>query len=345
MAAVRQALRGRIVQARVPRSSARMDDPQRRDRRRATRPRAQEHPLHRVVRALTRARSSDARRSVSLADLLAIDKPSGISLLADRSGAPCLWDTLRDELAAEGNEPLSIHRIDKGTSGVLAGRADPRAAGATDAGVRGSRRAQVLCRARARRSATSAARTGTIDLPLAKGRKSRYRIAAPRDHITRHGNALAFERTTARRPRQRVAPSSEWVGTAATRCSPCSRSPGARISCACTSRGSVIRSLGDHLYGKPDAADQRWPRLALHCHRLVVDGIAIEAPTAERNSGSASTRHPTARRRESGRGRRRAAASTRIARRPRRAPPPIPAIADFRAPRRSRARRCVRSCW
>ena len=29
------------------------------------------------------------------ADLLAIDKPSGISLLADRSGAPCLWDQLQ----------------------------------------------------------------------------------------------------------------------------------------------------------------------------------------------------------------------------------------------------------
>ena len=52
-------------------------------------------------------------------DLLAIDKPSGISLLSDRSGAPCLWDTLRDELAAQGCEPFSIHRIDKGTSGVL----------------------------------------------------------------------------------------------------------------------------------------------------------------------------------------------------------------------------------
>ena len=52
-------------------------------------------------------------------DLLAINKPSGISLLSDRSGAPCLWDTLRDELAAQGCEPFSIHRIDKGTSGVL----------------------------------------------------------------------------------------------------------------------------------------------------------------------------------------------------------------------------------
>ncbi|PWG74365.1 hypothetical protein DF186_18285, partial [Enterococcus hirae] len=48
--------------------------------------------------------------------LAVIDKPHSVSLLADRSGAPCLWDALPDRL---GTKPYLIHRLDKGTSGVL----------------------------------------------------------------------------------------------------------------------------------------------------------------------------------------------------------------------------------
>ncbi len=64
-----------------------------------------------VVQTRPRARATSASPSRSAADtrgramldvlyrshdLLAINKPSGISLLGDRSGAPCLWDTLRE---------------------------------------------------------------------------------------------------------------------------------------------------------------------------------------------------------------------------------------------------------
>ena len=38
-----------------------------------------------------------------------------------------------------------------------------------------------------------------------------------------------------------------------------------------------------YLYGKPDSDEQQWPRLALHCHRVVVDGIAITAPLPPRS--------------------------------------------------------------
>ena len=48
-------------------------------------------------------------------DVLVLDKPSGVSVLADRSGAPCLLDAIREERPAA----RLVHRIDKGTSGVL----------------------------------------------------------------------------------------------------------------------------------------------------------------------------------------------------------------------------------
>ena len=46
---------GGTLQARIPRPSARMDDPQRRDRRGRAGTRAEEHPFHRTVRAMTGA--------------------------------------------------------------------------------------------------------------------------------------------------------------------------------------------------------------------------------------------------------------------------------------------------
>ena len=51
--------------------------------------------------------------------LLALDKPSGVALFSDRVGDPSLWDPLKVELEAQGRKPLSVHRLDKGTSGVL----------------------------------------------------------------------------------------------------------------------------------------------------------------------------------------------------------------------------------
>ncbi|MDE0350636.1 MAG: pseudouridine synthase, partial [Gammaproteobacteria bacterium] len=49
------------------------------------------------------------------ARLVVLDKASGVSVLADRTGAPCLWDALK----ARYPHPRLVHRIDKGTSGLL----------------------------------------------------------------------------------------------------------------------------------------------------------------------------------------------------------------------------------
>ena len=48
-------------------------------------------------------------------DIWVFDKPSGISMLRDRSGAQDLWS----QISARTAKPYLIHRLDKGTSGVL----------------------------------------------------------------------------------------------------------------------------------------------------------------------------------------------------------------------------------
>jgi tRNA pseudouridine32 synthase / 23S rRNA pseudouridine746 synthase len=234
-------------------------------------------------------------------DLLAINKPSGISLLADRSGAACLWDDLRDALAPEGSEPLSVHRIDKGTSGVLLIALTRE---------RQSRLSQAFARREVRKFYVARVvgdvrldgGSGTIELPLSKGRKSRYRVAAPRERIARHGSrwhlsgrsSAGHESLTRLR---RVGGDGRHTLLALQPLT--GRTHQLRVHLAWI--GHPI--AGDRLYGKPDAVEQRWSRLALHCHRLIVDGLTITAPVPAEFSAAIVTRHPTPRRSES-RGRR-----------------------------------------
>jgi tRNA pseudouridine32 synthase/23S rRNA pseudouridine746 synthase/23S rRNA pseudouridine1911/1915/1917 synthase len=230
------------------------------------------------------------------ADWLAIDKPSGVSLLADRSGAPCLWDQLREQLAAEDHEPFSVHRIDKGTSGVLlVALTRPRQAQLTQAFA--ARAVSKFYVARVLGDLRLGARTGTIDLPLTKGRKSRYRIAGPRDHIVRDGNRWHLTRRAAsghdsvtRLRRLGGDGRHTWLALQPLT----GRTHQLRVHLAWI--GHPIS--GDTLYGRPQDDAQRAPRLALHCHRLVFDGISVSAPLPN-ELDSAAARHPVARRRES----------------------------------------------
>jgi tRNA pseudouridine32 synthase/23S rRNA pseudouridine746 synthase len=236
------------------------------------------------------------------ADLLAIDKPSGVSLLADRSGAPCLWETLVEELALEGREPFSVHRIDKGTSGVLlVALTRERQSHLSQAFAR--RDVRKFYVARVVGDVRLDGVSGLIDLPLEKGRKSRFRVAAPRERIVRHGprwhlpgrtsaghESVSRLRRIGGDGRQTLLLLQPLTG----------RTHQLRVHLSWI--GHPI--IGDHLYGKPDSVEQHWPRLALHCHRVVVDGVAITAPLPAEFALPAA-RHPTARRRESrGSGRR-----------------------------------------
>ncbi len=198
--------------------------------------------------------------------LLIIDKASGVPLFADRGGAEPLWP----QLQALG--PVrQVHRIDKGTSGVLAVALSrscqqllTRAFGAHEVGK--FYIAGVAGRLTLRGS-------GRIDLPLRPGRKSRYRVAGARERIRRDGNRWVLPGA--------VDPDGK---ASSTRFRQLARR-GARswlLVRPLTGRTHQIRVhlawighplLGDHLYGRPDADDQRWPRLALHAHALTLPTV------------------------------------------------------------------------
>lgn len=107
--------------------------------------------------------------------MLVLDKPAGISVTGERH------DTDLVELAEEAGEALHpVHRIDKVTSGLVLLAKDLEAHG-------------PLTRQFAERTVSKAylavvrgtglPASGTVDLPLAEGRKGRVRIAAPREEI------------------------------------------------------------------------------------------------------------------------------------------------------------------
>ncbi len=196
--------------------------------------------------------------------LAVLAKPPGVSLLADRSGADCLWDDLPERLGAK---PYLVHRLDKGTSGVLLVALDQPT----------QRRLTRAFQARTVRKYYLAwvagsmpwGRTRTIDLPLRKGRKSRYRVAGPRASIREAASGWSLG-----------APDGDGHPSV-TRLRVLRRSDARTLVLAApvTGRTHQIRVhlawighplLGDHLYGRPDDPAQQAPRLQLHCHRLVV---------------------------------------------------------------------------
>jgi tRNA pseudouridine32 synthase/23S rRNA pseudouridine746 synthase/23S rRNA pseudouridine1911/1915/1917 synthase len=196
-------------------------------------------------------------------DLLVINKPAGVALFADRSGAANLWDAIKQHLGA--TPALPVHRLDKGTSGVLL----IALTAARQAQLNRAFQARAIAKYYLARVAGRLEVRGTavIDLPLTRGRKSRYRVAGPRAAITRAGER--FQLGSATRDgldsltRVRVLGHTEHhtlVALAPTT----GRTHQLRVHLAWI--GHAI--AGDHLYGRPDDPAQQWPRLALHCHRV-----------------------------------------------------------------------------
>src|SRR5215211_7056257 len=98
----------------------------------------------------------DYRRRVLYEDdaVVVLDKPPGIAVVGERHDADLV------DLAAEAGETvMPAHRIEKAYLAVV--RGDDRAGGGEGGGLA----------------------AGTIDLPLAVGRKNRVRVAAPRSSI------------------------------------------------------------------------------------------------------------------------------------------------------------------
>ena len=109
------------------------------------------------------------------ADILALDKPPGISVMGERHDDDIV------ELAARDGEVLyPVHRIDKVTSGVVLL--------ARTVAAHGPLTRQFAARSAAKGYLAVVEGTGlperwTIDLPLGVGRKNRVRIAAPRERL------------------------------------------------------------------------------------------------------------------------------------------------------------------
>ncbi|KJE24062.1 23S RNA-specific pseudouridylate synthase [Frankia torreyi] len=108
--------------------------------------------------------------------VLALDKPAGISVMGERH------DTDLVRLAADAGEELfPVHRIDKVTSGIVLFAKELRFHGDL---TRQFQRRTVDKRYLALTRTRGLPATGTIDLPLSVGRKSRVRVAANRADIT-----------------------------------------------------------------------------------------------------------------------------------------------------------------
>ena len=195
-------------------------------------------------------------------DLWVLNKPANISLLADRQSPQNLWQAL--QLMAD--KPYLVHRLDKGTSGVLLV-------------ARNQKTQTELTRQFAQHQVnkTYAAwvtghfpkgNTYHIHLPLCKGRKSRYRVAGERHRIelaqhtfrveqdrdgvtaftsarvvmhTVHHSLLLLKPVTGRTHQLRVHLS--WLG---------------------------YPLVGDHLYGNKNDPQQAGERLMLHCLKIKV---------------------------------------------------------------------------
>lgn len=198
------------------------------------------------------------------ANLAVIDKPAGLSLLKDRSGAACLWDALPDLL---GTRPYQVHRLDKPTSGALA----------IALNVETQSR---LTKAFAERKVGkyylawvlgNPGPSGNIDLPLKKGRKNRYRVAGQRADISFANRCW------------RVEPAGADGHPSLTRFRRLGTSGGHSLLMLMpkTGRTHQLRVhlswighpiLGDEIYGNPKDALQQAERLFLHAHRLVLPG-------------------------------------------------------------------------
>lgn len=211
------------------------------------------------------------------ADLLALNKPGGISVLADRVGGDCLLDLVhRDWPGAK-----LVHRIDKGTSGVLllalSRSAQKRVSRALT--LREVRKHYVAVVA----GHMPARTTLRIELPLKPGRKSRYRVAGLREEIrpSRAGWSIpgAGEGAASVTRVRTLALSERGPARSLLAVQPLTgRTHQIRVHLAWI--GHAV--TGDHLYGTPGSPEQAAPRLNLHAHRLVLPGYgAFVAPVPD----------------------------------------------------------------
>jgi|TARA_B100000315_G_scaffold255727_1_gene299860 RluA family pseudouridine synthase len=198
--------------------------------------------------------------------LLVVNKPTDVSLLADRSGEACLWDHLHSMC----DKPYLVHRLDKGTSGVLAVALDA----ATQKHLTQAFARRLPSKYYVARVAGELRSNGTltIDLPLRRGRKSRYRVAGLRSDIRSHEGGWDISSSEGH-------PSCTRLRTIR-----CSEGTTTLLLKPITGRTHQLRVhlswvgypvLGDTLYARPGSAQQHSPRMMLHAHKLVLPDFGV----------------------------------------------------------------------
>ena len=212
--------------------------------------------------------------------LWVLDKSAGVSVLADRAGAPSVHDALIAWHEAEAGRPRPrlVHRIDKDTSGLLLVALSANMERSLGAAFE-ARSIGKWYLAQASAPLPGDAREGAerhrITLPLRPGRKGRMRVAGLREAIQH-------------RPRGGI-----WVHEMP----PPMEQPGGQSALTVarhlggqrylvrlhTGRTHQIRVhfawlgaplKGDARYGRPSDTAQQAPRLGLHCHALLLPEIA-----------------------------------------------------------------------
>jgi tRNA pseudouridine32 synthase/23S rRNA pseudouridine746 synthase/23S rRNA pseudouridine1911/1915/1917 synthase len=214
---------------------------------------------------------------------MVFDKPAGLAVLADRTGQECLWDLLRAWCERYNlPRPLLVHRLDKGTSGVLLVALDPK----VQADLARALNAHVVRKTYvALVEGDPLPSSGLIDLPLCKGRKTTYRIAGQRADI--ECDRQARPATWNLREGAAALDSGKQPLPSQTRYRVIRRASGRALLLLRprTGRTHQLRVhlswlgwpiVGDALYNR--ASQQDAPRLMLHCARMRWRDYEVSSP-------------------------------------------------------------------
>ena len=206
-------------------------------------------------------------------ELLVLNKPTGISFHRDRNGATDFWSAIRSEFPAA----RPVHRIDKGTSGVVI-VALSRAMQSRVTRMFGSRSVRkhyvgVVC------GHLPTGRTLTVVLPLRPGRKRRFRVAGARGDIEASGGGWTISSRDGYPSLTRMRVLLHGSDRSLVALQPVTgRTHQIRVHLAWIGHPIV----GDTIYGKPSSPAQQASRLMLHCRRIVLPGIgsySMEMPS------------------------------------------------------------------
>lgn len=244
--------------------------------------------------------------------LLAVDKPAGIIVHDDGTGAPTLTDLVREHLEAAGEcdaaaQLQAVQRLDRDTTGVVLFSKDKAVQPKLDAALAGRAAAAVGAVTRGMPGATTASPAGAAPVPDARlapdARPARKRyLAVVRGEfpwkIRTLDGPIGRDRHDARR--MRVSSGGKPAETRV-RCLATSGVRGSRRSLLLvelvTGRKHQIRVhlahagfpiLGDALYGTPADRGRRAPALMLHAweellvHPVTGEALCLVAPVPER---------------------------------------------------------------